>query len=174
MKIKQRNGLDFVIVKLTNSIENTSTKEVFDTVIVKLAITDIKQLKKVDWRFNWHKELKDKSKNVYKLTTLNNPSIIQGLISLEDKTDHIFMHLIESAKFNIGKSKVYYGVPGNLVAHACKFSMDMGYHGFLAFDAKSALIKHYIQSLDATHFRGLRMFIETKAAIKLISQYFKT
>jgi hypothetical protein len=103
VKVKQEIGLDFVIDKLTNSIENTSTKEVFDTVTARLALKDIKQIKKVDWRFNWHKELKDKTKNVYKLTTLNNPSIIQGLISLEDKTDHIFMHLIESAKFNIEK-----------------------------------------------------------------------
>jgi hypothetical protein len=44
------------------------------------------------------------------------------------------MHLIESAKFNKDKDKVYLGVPGNLVAYACKVSVDKGYHGFLAFD----------------------------------------
>ena len=66
------------------------------------------------------------------------------------------------------------GVPGNLVAYACKLSVDKGYEGFLAFDAKSVLIKHYEQSLNATHFRGLRMFIEPNAALRLISQYFKT
>jgi hypothetical protein len=60
-----------------------------------------------------------------------------------------------------------------IVAYACKISVDKGYEGFLAFDAKSALIKHYEQSLQATHFRELRMFIETRAALKLISQYFK-
>ena len=84
------------------------------------------------------------------------------------------MHLIESAKFNRGKNKVYLGVPGNLVAYACKVSMDKGFEGFLAFDAKSALIKHYEQSIHATHFRGLRMFIETSAALRLISKYFKS
>ena len=84
------------------------------------------------------------------------------------------MHLIESAKFNKGKNKVYLGVPANLVAFACKVSVDKGYVGFLAFDAKTALIKHYEQSLHATHFRGLRMFIETSAALRLISQYFKS
>jgi hypothetical protein len=46
---------------------------------------------------------KDKSKEVYKLSTFNNPSIIQGLISIEEKEDHIFMHLVESAGFNKGK-----------------------------------------------------------------------
>lgn len=166
-------GLDFEIDKLTNSIENVLTSEVFDTEVVRLTNKDSRQIKKVDWQFNWHKELKDETKEVYKLTTVNNPSIIQGLLSIEDKTDHIFMHLIESSRFNKGKGKVYLGVPGNLVAYACKVSVDKGYEGFLAFDAKTALIKHYEQSLLATHFRGLRMFIETNAALRLISQYFK-
>jgi hypothetical protein len=138
-----------------------------------LTSADAKQIKKVDWQFNWLKELKDKTKKVYKRTTVNNPTIIQGLVSIEDKQDHIFMHLIERAKFNKGKNKVYFGVPGNLVAYVCKVSVEKGYEGFLGFDAKSTLIKHYQESLHATHFRGLRMFIEPSAAIKLISQYFK-
>ena len=146
----------------------------FDTTIIKLTSADAKAIKKADWQFNWLKELKDNTKETYKLTTVNNPTIIHGLLSLEDKQDHIFMHLIESARFNKGKDKVYVGVPGNLVAYACKVSMDRGYEGFLAFDAKSALIKHYQETLHATHLRGVRMFIETKAALKLISQYFKS
>lgn len=84
------------------------------------------------------------------------------------------MHLIESSKFNKGKTKVYLGVPGNLVAYACKVSVDKGYDGFLAFDAKTALVKHYQEALGATHFRGQRMFIETNAGLKLIAQYFKS
>jgi hypothetical protein len=35
MKKSKQNPLDFVIDKLTNSIENISTGEVFDTEIVK-------------------------------------------------------------------------------------------------------------------------------------------
>ena len=172
MKQARHKPLDFVIDKLTNSIENTSTGEVFDTEVVRLTVKDISQIKKADWQFNWAKEIKDKTKEVYKLTTANNPTIIQGLISIEDKQDHIFMPLIESAKFNKNKNKVYLGVPGNLVAYACKISVDKGYQGFLAFDAKTALLKHYQESLCATHFRGLRMFIETNAALRLISQHF--
>ncbi len=174
MKKAQNTELDFIIDKLTNSIENTLTSEVFDTEIIRLTSIDAKQIKKTDWQFDWLQELKDKTKEVYKLTTVNNPTIIQGLLSIEDKQDHIFMHLIESAKFNKGKNKVYFGVPANLVAYACKVSVQKGYEGFLAFDAKSALIKHYQDSLHATHFRGLRMFIETSAALRLISHYFKS
>jgi hypothetical protein len=174
MKSSKKTPLDFVVDKLTNSVENTTTGEVFDTEIVRMTEQDLKQIKKNDWQFTWSKEIKDKTKEVYKLTTENNPTIIQGLLSIEDKKDHFFMHLIESSRFNKGKEKVYLGIPGNLVAFACKVSVDRGYKGFLAFDAKTALIKHYQETLYATHFRGLRMFIDTNAALRLISQYFKS
>lgn len=174
MKKSRTLPLDFIIDKLTNSIENSITGEVFDTVITLLKTEDKNQIKKPDWQFDWVKETQDKTKKVYKLTTVNNPTIIQGLLSIEDKQDHIFMHLIESAKFNKSQNKVYLGVPGNLVAFACKVSVEMGYEGFIAFDAKTALIKHYQDTLHATHFRGLRMFIETNAALRLIKQYFKS
>ncbi len=69
---------------------------------------------------------------------------------------------------------MYLGVPGNLVAFGCKLSFEKEYRGFLVFDAKSALIKHYETSLGATHFKGLRMIIGTSAAEKLIKHYFKS
>ncbi len=174
MKKRSVRGLDFEVDKLTNSIENTITGEVFDTEISRLGISEIKQIKAKDWQFDWRNEIKDITKEVYKLTIVNNSNIIQGLLSIEDKQDHIFMHLIESANFNKNREKVYLGVPGNLVAFACKISVDRGYLGFLAFDAKTALIKHYEQTLGATHFRALRMYIEPVAARKLILQYFKS
>lgn len=173
MEKYRQKGLDFIVDKLTNSIENIQTGEVFDTIIIMLTSVDNNLLKKMDWRFDWLNEMNDKTKETYKLTTVNNPKIIQGLVSVEDKQDHIFMHLIESAKFNIGKNKVYFGVPANLMAFVCKVSFEKGYEGFVAFDAKTALIKHYEESLHATHFRGLRMFIDTSAALRLISHYFK-
>ena len=170
----RKSALDFEIDKLTNSIENTLTGEVFDTEITMLQKQNIKLIKKKDWLFDWKAELRNSLNEVYMLTTVNNKTIIQGLISIEDKEDHIFMHLIESANFNKDKNKMYFGVPGNLIAFACKLSFEKGYLGFVAFDAKTSLIKHYQETLFATHFRGKRMFIETKAAKRLILQYFKS
>lgn len=164
--------LDFEIDKLTNSIENTLTGEVFETEIVQITSKDKRLIKKFEWLFDWHLELTNPQKQVFKLTTVNNPAIIQGLMCLEDKKDHIFLHLLESAKFNKGKRKMYLGVPGNLVAFACKVSFEEGYEGFVAFDSKTALIKHYEKTLGATHFRGRRMFIETRAAEQLVAKYF--
>ena len=95
MKKRQEIQLDFEIDKLTNSIENAISGEVFETSFIQ--ITNPKLMKKIEWVFNWQAEIKDKTKAVYGLTTISNPDIIQGIISMTDKGDHIFMDLIESA-----------------------------------------------------------------------------
>ncbi|MFT4094298.1 MAG: hypothetical protein QM640_11730 [Niabella sp.] len=61
MKKQKEIELDFEIDKLTNSIENLATGEVFDTEIVSLTQVDSKQIKKAEWQFDWHKELKAKN-----------------------------------------------------------------------------------------------------------------
>lgn len=135
---------------------------------------DISQIKKKDWVFEWDKEFLDPTNEVYKLTTINNPTIIQGLICFSDKHDHIFMSLIESAKFNKGSNKLYRGVAGNLVAFGCKVSFEKSYDGVISFFAKSKLIEHYQLTLGAEQFGSSnRMFIDTKAALVLVKQYFK-
>ena len=173
MKKNEIIYLDFEIDKLTNSIENTISGEVFDTLIVKLKTADGKSIKKTDWAFNWHNEIKDKTKQVYKLTTISNPTIIHGLISLTDKGDHIYMDLIESAKFNKGKAKLYRGVAGNLVAFGCKMSFEKKYDGVVSFIAKTQLVEHYEQTLGAKLFGGNHMFIDSKEAFILTTKYFK-
>lgn len=165
--------LEFEIDKLTNSIENTISGEVFQTEIVLLSMHEKKQIKKLDWQFDWISELKDTHKKVFKLNTVENPNVIQGIICLTDKNDHIFMDLIENAKFNKGKHKLYTGVAGNLVAFACKLSFEKGYTGIVSFVAKTNLIKHYEETLGAKLFAGNRMFIDTKEALFLTKQYFK-
>jgi hypothetical protein len=123
--------------------------------------------------FNWANEFRIPTRDVYKLTITNNPNIIQGLVSLEVKTDHVYMHLIESAPFNVGKNKTYLGVPGNLVAFACKLSFQRGGEGYVSFLSKTKLINHYESSLGAVHFGGHLMVITTEVALKLIDKYFK-
>jgi hypothetical protein len=173
VKKRLSRHFDLEIDKLTNSVENSITGEVFDTAMTRLTKSDLKVIKKSDWVFDWKLEFQTLKNEIYKLSTVNNPTIIQGLLSIENKDDHIFMHLIESAKFNKGKDKIYLGVPGNLVSFACKVSFDKGYDGYVAFDSKTVLIEHYKQTLGATHLIRQRMFVDPIAAHKLISRYFK-
>ena len=122
MKKSKQKGLDFEVDKLTNSIENVISKDSFPTDITLISSTDLKTVtKKNGWQFDWKFELKQPERDVYKLSIVNNQSVVQGLISLEVKADHVYMHLVESAPFNKGKTKIYTGVPGNLVAFACNF-----------------------------------------------------
>lgn len=173
--MKKRNyiGLDFEVDKLTNSIVNVITGDSFPTDITLITSSDLKTVtKKNRWQFDWKLEFKQPERDVYKLTIVNNQKVIQGLISLEVKSDHIYMHLVENAPFNKGKTKVYAGVPGNLVAFACKLSFQRGQEGNVSFFSKTQLIQHYIDSLGAMHVGGRIMIIDTIAALKLINKYF--
>lgn len=175
MKKEKRIRLDFVIDKLTNSIQNTISGDNFPTDVSRLTKADLKQVtKKIDWNFNWRDELNNNSREVYKLTITNNPNIIQGLLSFTIKNDHLYINLIESAPFNLGRNKLYEGVSGNLVAFACKVSFQHGFDGFLSFTAKTKLIEHYEKSLGAYHFGNHLMIIQTSVAQKLIDKYFKS
>lgn len=123
--------------------------------------------------FDWEKEAKTKGRYIYKLTLENNKKIIQGLVSISILSDHVFMDLLETAHFNRNKNKMYLGVAGNLVAFACKFSFDLGYEGYICFNAKTSLIKHYELTLGAVNTSGQKMIINPKESLKLINQYFQ-
>lgn len=173
MKKRAKIRLDFEIDELTNSIKNLISGDSFSTDISRITKADLKNITKKDgWLFDWRLELKHPERDVYKLTIVNNQNIIQGLVSLEVKPDHVYMHLVESAPFNKGKTKLYAGVPGNLVAFACKLSFQRGHEGNVAFISKTQLIDHYTESLGAMHVGGRLMIIDSTAALNLINRYF--
>ena len=174
MRKHKETGLDFEVDKLTNSIENMVSGDSFATAVSLLQSGDLKTVSKAKgWLFDWKLEFKDPIKEVYKLTIVNNSSIVQGLASLEIKSDHVYVHLLESAPFNKSKTKMYAGVPGNLVAFACKLSFQRGHEGNVSFLSKTKLIEHYEKTLGAFHFGGRVMIIETQAALNLIHKYFQ-
>ena len=173
MKKREKSGIEFEIDELTNSIKNMISGDSFSTDISRITRSDLKKItKKNRWQFDWKLELKQPERDIYKITIVNNQKIIQGLISLEVRSDHVFMHLVESAPFNKGKTKLYSGVPGNLVAFACKLSFQRGHEGNVAFLSKTNLIDHYKESLGAIHAGGRLMIIDSNAAFKLINRYF--
>jgi len=165
--------LDFEIDKITESIENAETGEMLDTLVLPITKADLEEVtKKNDWIFNWKQEFSEPEKQVYKLVLEQEPQTIHGIVSLEKLEDHVFMHLIESAPFNIGKTKKYLGVAGNLTAYGCKLSKDYGFGGVIAFISKTDLIPHYENTLGAVHLGGNRMGVFEANAQKLIDKYF--
>jgi len=160
------------IDKLTDSIENAVTGDRLQTEIAILSREDISNISK-KWVFDWKYEFMQPDRDVYKLTIINNPLIVQGLISLTVREGDVYVHLIESAPFNKGENKIYVGIPGNLFAFACKLSFQRGNEGYVSFISKTKLIEHYIQVLNAEHIRNGLMIINTVSALKLINKYFK-
>ena len=166
--------LDFEIDRLTDSILNTISGDSFQTEVSLLTKSDLESISKAKgWLFNWRHEFNQPGREVYKLTIIDNPYIVQGLISFTVRIDHVYMFLLESAPFNLGKDKLYEGVPGNLVAYACKVSFQRGGEGFVSFESKTRLIDHYVRTLGAYHYGGHLMVIDTIAAKRLVDKYFK-
>jgi hypothetical protein len=166
----------FFIDKITNSIEEVGTGISFKTDMILVAGEELKEVRIKDgWSFNWKSEYKNQTHQLYKLV-LDGEAKIQGLISLEPKTDQLYieMHLIESAPHNRTGRKQFAGVAANMVAFACKMSFEYGFDGFVAFTAKTRLISHYIETLGARVIYGdNRMGIFTASAKFLVNSYYK-
>lgn len=140
MAKQTKHHIGIEIDKLTNSIVNAISKDNFPTDVHLVTKADLKSAtKKNGWFFNWTSESKLSDRQVFKLAIRNNPDIIQGLLSIGDYGDHFYLHLIESAPFNLGKNKLYEGVPGNLFAFTCKTSWDKGYQGFVSFTLENKI-----------------------------------
>lgn len=157
------------IDELTGSLKDASSGEIYPTDFRRATGRDIAKAK--NWLFDWRREFAHSK--VYKLFLRGLTGEIQGLVSLRDSGDHIWINLVEAAPHNLGKAKSYIGVGGNLFAIAVKISFDKGYQGFVAFEAKTELISHYKKVLGATQVgRSPRMVIDSEAARKLYAQYF--
>jgi hypothetical protein len=169
--MKQASSIRIRIDRLTNSIVNVISGDVFDTEVQLLTTGDAKKMK-AKWQFDWASEMKENA--TYKLTVKDNFDVVQGAISLSDKGDHIYINLIENAPFNLGRKKVYEGVAGNLFAFACKLSFEKGYDGEISFTAKNVLIAHYEKTLGAKRIGTSNlMLVESDSARKLIQRYYE-
>jgi len=166
--------LDFEIDKITESIEDVQTGEVYKTLVLPVTQADLKEVTKQNgWLFDWKLEFSQPERQLFKLVKEKEPKTIHGLVSLKIDEGFVYMLLIESAPFNRGKSKKYLGVAGNLTAYGCKLSAEYGFDGVISFDSKTALISHYEKTLGAVHLGGNKMAIFEENAQILIDHYFK-
>ena len=79
MEKDKKVGLDFEVDKLTNSIENIVTGDSFPTEVSVLEKSDLRSVSKSrKWLFDWREEYKNPIREVYKLTIVGNPRVIQG------------------------------------------------------------------------------------------------
>ncbi|MNW48353.1 hypothetical protein D3C74_257160 [compost metagenome] len=116
--------------------------ELYPVNFLPLHPLDIKQgMRNWEKAFNWSIYFGYRNVELYKLVIRGNDDI-QGVIALERKLDHVYVHLIESAPRN-RKYRVFKRVGLHLIAFACKRSMELGHDGAIALDSKSHLIDYY-------------------------------
>lgn len=162
---------------LTNCLIRQATGEECDTVyrLVSKQITkdDAKTLTKNGWQFDWSLP-HENDYEVYELLLADNEEV-QGMIALKHINSQLYTHIdiVEAAPHNIGSKGTFKGVGAHLFAIACKLSWDNGNEGYVQFSAKSNLIDHYIQTLNAQLIDAQNMFIDSYGAMKLIHKYFK-
>ena len=165
--------LEIEIDVLTESVVEITTGKIFKTKMVQTDKDFLNTIhKKNGWKFNWKKEAVQKDRNIFKLTLKNKSNYLLGLISIEKKDDHVHIHLVENSPENIGKSKRFAGIAGNLFAYACKESFKNGFEGVVSFYAKSQLIEHYSLTLNASLVSQNKMVITEKNAYLLFRKYF--
>ena len=163
--------LSIELDKFTPCLVHRQSGEIYSTEMHIMSVEDFEG----EWKFDWPDYITNRSYETYKLV-LKGDTVIQGLICLEIRENWIEVVLAESALWNIGsEKKEFIGVGGHLFAFACKKSLELGYEGFVAFNAKTRIIIHYQQILNADILNPItgRMAIDEDPARKLISTYYE-
>ena len=168
--------VDIEIDGLTNCLVNRITGEECDTQyrLISKTITkaDAEKLKAEGWLFDWSIPHSN-GYEIYELL-IKGSDECQGLIALKHIRDQLYTHVdvVESAPKNRGKNGKYQGVGAHLFAIACKISWDVGNEGFVQFKAKTDLVEHYRETLNAKNIDAQNMYIDSHAALNLIKTYF--
>lgn len=169
--------IDIYIDSLTECLFCQETGEECDTEyrLVSKTITkeDAQDFISLGWKFDWSIP-HENGYEVYELL-LEGDDEVQGMIALKHIRDQYYTHvdIVEAAPHNVGKSGEYKGVGAHLFAIACKLSWDVGNEGYVQFTAKTDLIEHYQNTLNAQSIDWHTMFIDSYGAIRLIQKYFK-
>jgi len=131
---------------------------------------DFKALTKKRYSFSW-KELKQ-TVRVYQLQIAGEEDIL-GVMGVTDVPleKRIEIKLLASSVENIGKGKTYEGIPGCLIAHACRLAkMGYGELACVSLIPKTALKLHYIKKYMMTD-AGWQLYLEGKPLNDIIIKY---
>lgn len=155
---------------LQNAITLNSNGFKYDVTATSIDIPEIKKHKD-QFGFDFV-ALKKKGLFVYKICRCNEEDILQGLVCFVPNMGILDCYNMEMNNFNKRGSSVYNGVGKCMVALCCKISFDLGFQGFITFEAKSKLVPYY-ERLGAKRISYIRMAIDSGVAKKLVDIYFK-
>lgn len=143
-----------------------------------VSVTSVSVARSMKWdpKIKWNREFQmsaQDGRNVYALID-DRLGRIHGAISMSDKEDHVFVHLIESATHNRLSPRMFVNVARLLIAFAGQRSNQIpNGDGFLALTPKSNLIQYYENRFKAFHLTGNDMGIDGAVTNHWIRLYYK-
>lgn len=157
-------------------LQEVQSGELIEAMISKASIKEM-PLKKDGWQFNWRQLSKTEGAAFYKLTKIEAPSEVEGMLMLTlINEEMLFMNNVEVAPHNYGSKGKYENVAGSLLAFACYESFELGknyYLGYLSFDSKTELIALYQNKYGATFAMGQKMYFDPEAGKRLMKKYLR-
>ena len=165
------------IDSLTDCLVCRTTGKQYDTefrcINKTISSQDAHSLLQQGWKFDWSIPQQN-GYDIYELF-LENDEEVQGMIALKHVKNQFYTHvdIVEAAPFNVGSKGKYKGVGAHLFAIACKLSWEAGNEGYVQFTAKTDLVDHYVNMLNARCIDWHTLYIDTYGAVALINKYFK-
>jgi hypothetical protein len=118
-------GLDFIIDKQMQTQLKTWLLRQFSDWNFILQNLDLKSVTKKVWLFNWVKNLKIQLETFINLQIAGNSKLFKDFVSLEVKSDHVYMHLVEKCPLTKVKLKFMLVSCWYLVAYACNYLFNV-------------------------------------------------
>lgn len=143
----------------------------FPVDIVPVQQTEYKTIDTERYFFNWAEE---QTYEVYKLVLLEFSEPL-GLVSFEriPMEWRIHIRLLTVSKENVGKSKKYDEVAGNLIAFVAKLAvLEYAELACVSLKPKTAIAKHYVHKYKM-NITGTTVSLEVPEILDLIKNYEK-
>lgn len=168
--------ISIYIDSLTDCLRHRESGVQYDTeyrlVQKNISKQNAAELKHTGWLFDWSIPHQN-GYEVYELL-LKGCDEVQGRIALKHIRNQYYTHvdIVETAPFNVGQNGTYIGVGAHLFAIACKLSWEAGNEGYVQFTAKTNLIEHYQETLNAHLIDKQTMYIDSYNSANLVKKYF--
>jgi len=146
-----------------------STQQRHPVQIVPLHNRDFSKISVKRYFFDWKKE---KDYELVKLVRLADSSIL-GLMSFEivDVKMRIHIRLLTSSRENVGKSKLYDGIVGNLLAYAAQRALFLyGNMAFVSLTPKTQLVSNYMDKYNM-YITGKTLSMGLPELLGLLKKY---
>lgn len=155
------------IYTLKNAITFNPSGKKYNAIASIATVQEIRQHKEY-FGFDFEKLYKEGT--VYKICKEGDEDIIQGFVAIKPSIGVLDCANMETNKINKSPLSLHNGIGKAIIALCCKISFDLDLDGFISFEAKSRLMPFY-KRYGAKNITGLRMFIDTDSAKKLVDLY---